>query len=85
MLLKSLSHQTGFKVFHRTISKPFNLVNPLVVDDMSMWRAWTEGPSVVGDKGLKFSSHGCLPPRISGSLAIAGGFKVREGRMKGKK
>jgi hypothetical protein len=79
LLLKPLSHQAGFKTFHRTISKPLNFINPLVVDNMAMRGLGTKGPSVIGDKGVNFCFHGISPPRVKSSLAIACRFKIRKG------
>jgi len=82
LLLKSFVHEASFKPFHRAISMSFDLIDPFVVDNMSMRGSRTKGPGIVGNEGLKFCTHGSSPTRISSSLAITSRLNVREDIMK---
>jgi hypothetical protein len=60
----------------------FDLVYPFVMDYIVVGRAGTKGPAPIRYKGLKFCTHGSLPPRINSCLAIAGRLSIRKNRVK---
>jgi hypothetical protein len=74
LLLETFGHKYGLEPLHGSISFPFNSVHPLVMNNMLILRSGTKGPSTISDESCIFSSHGCVPARVRGSLAIAGGF-----------
>jgi len=74
LLVETFGHKSGLEPLHGSISFPLNFVHPFVMNNMLILRSGTKGPSTISDESCIFSSHGGVPARVRGSLAITGGF-----------
>jgi len=65
------------------------LIDPFVMNNMLGVRSRTESPCSIGQKGVKFTLHRSLPPRIKRCRAVGSRFnvwgsrKIRDQRMLG--
>jgi hypothetical protein len=71
-LIKAFGDETSFVTVNTTIRLLFKLLDPFVADNIVLGRSGTKGPSVVGEQGLEFSSHGSNPFGLRCSLTVCG-------------
>ena len=77
LLVKTLSHKTGFIPRDQTIRMPFDLVYPSTPNNVMSGRRWNKRPCLLPLKSLKLRGHSLLPFRNLGSNSISGRFGLK--------